>query len=168
MLKKIHNMKTPVLYLLLLISNIYAHQINIFGFYENKTLFIEGFFINGNPCSECRVDITDFKNRKHQFNLDSDGVLEKSIELTRPIKIILSLDDAHKKELILEKKLKSEITDSKDIDSNLKIFIESKLDSQFEKIKIELAKQNSNIDKIISALGYILGIFGLWVFLKRR
>jgi nickel transport protein len=155
--------------IILLSLSLFAHQINLFAIYENGKLYVEGFYLNGLPCNSCDLNILDSNNKDIKLKLDRNGKFEESIELTKPIEITLIADSNHLTKFKIENE-STVLEDNLNINNNqdIKKFIRDELKVQLEMIKIEFQRANSNFDKIVSALGYIFGIFGLWVFFKRK
>lgn len=165
--------------LIIFINSLFAHKVNLFGFYEDNFLYLEGFFVNGNPCKECAINI--YRDKKVIFSdkLDIDGRFERNIELERPFKIILDASSGHtatlnieasseeEKKYIKNENIKKESINSVDIEE-IRSIIRQELRREFEMLKIELSKNESQFEKVVSGIGYIFGIFGLWIFFKRK
>lgn len=44
------------------ISFLFAHKLNIFLFEENEQIIVNSYFASGSPCKECKVEIFDENN----------------------------------------------------------------------------------------------------------
>lgn len=151
----------------------FAHKINLFGYYQDKSLYLEAFFANSNPCSECEFKIYKDNIEIYQDRVDSNGKFEKKINLNEPFEVILNASSGHQAKLTIFRVDKKELVKKDEniekIDNEvIREIISSELNKQLELIKIELNRSESNFEKIIVGLGYILGIFGFLVLLKRK
>jgi len=169
-------MKVVILFLLPIF--IYAHSLSVTASYENKELFIESFYGDGNPCKGCVFRVKKDKKEVFKGNLDNEGVFEQEVELSTPFDVHINGGMGHWADVIIEGNEMGEETDvtnstnttMNSIDeTKIRQIIRSELNKQNTKIESLIEKNKSNTEKMLIGLGYILGIFGLWqLFIRKK
>ncbi len=176
-------MKKFFIFFILFLMPVYlfSHKLNIFAYYEDSKLNVESFFSDGTQCKNCDVKVFDEKNNLiFSGKLDNKGqiTINKKLNNNVVIKVIASMGHENKFLLKLKKnkKSKKEIVEKKTNSISTKIseekfkkIIREELEKQLRPIILLLAKiQGNKTEKIISGIGYILGIFGLIMLFKRK
>jgi nickel transport protein len=156
---------------------LFGHKITLSGYYEDNAVFVEGFFSDGTPCKECKVTIVKDDKVVIEGKTDNEGVFEKEYKsLILPVDVKLDAGVGHFTSIVIEPE-EDDTTSSDDMDTQviasidkqmIRDIVKSELKKQTAQIEAIYEKNNSNLDKIISGLGYILGIFGLWQLLAKR
>ncbi len=174
-------MKKIIFLFLTLSFFVFAHKINIFSYKEGQKIFVEGYFSDGKPCKNSEIIVFDEKNNKIiEGKTDEQGIFSFNIPETSKIKIVLISDIGHKVET--EMKLQEKLIERKTIRENERIEekqiqqnideekIREIIEKEINKIlkEIEKEKQRVKIHEIISAFGYILGIFGIILYLRNQ
>ncbi len=167
-------MRAAILFFLLT-PLLLAHKLNIFTDYKDGVLFVQSYYANGNPCSECKVRATDSEDRElFAAMLDRDGKIERTIVLEDNTKIVLDASGGHLAEALIKVGQKAEAPKKEpkkeSIDNDaLQKMIESAVAKEVRPILIKMEQESEmSMAKIISGVGYIAGIFGLLVLLKRK
>ncbi|MFN4226708.1 MAG: hypothetical protein ACK4F0_01010 [Candidatus Ratteibacteria bacterium] len=178
-------MKKIILSLLILNFFAFAHKINIFSYKEGEKIFVEGYFADGKPCKNSQVIVYD-ENQKEilKGKTNEEGIFSFDIPETSKIKVVLIADVGHKvetemqlKEKETEKRIVKEEkkAEQKQIQINIdeekiRKIVEESIEREINKIlkEIEKEKQKVKIQDIIGGFGYILGIFGIFLYLRNR
>jgi len=178
-------MKKILVVILIIFSpfSIFAHKLNIFAYYEDGKINVESFFSDGTPCKNCEIEIfSDNNSLIFSGNLDKKGEITINKKLNQNIKIKVKASMGHesvfylkvkkskKTKIIANNKPKIAIKqiDQKNLLQQIRIIVREELEKQLKPIILQIAKIQGNLtEKIVSAIGYIFGIFGLIVILKK-
>ncbi|TCK62057.1 nickel transport protein [Seleniivibrio woodruffii] len=171
-------MKTKILLAAMLLigltSNASAHKLNILGFAENDTLSINAYFADGSPCQECAFQVIGSDGKVFaEGRLDKKGEFFQAGKTPAEMTIIVDAGAGHRGE---EKITAAETSEVKAEDepaapadnTQLRQMIREELSKQTAELKAEMDKGKSRLDKIIAGIGYILGIFGIAVLVRKR
>lgn len=157
--------------LMLTCSAAHAHKLNIMASAENGTLSINSFYPDGRACSECAYTVTDSYGKiVAEGKLDKNGSLFKTGEYGDDLTVTVDAGFGH----LAQEQITPVATD--DLNEgvisgegeDIRKVIRQELARQTAEIKTEMTKGRSNADKIIAGIGYILGIFGLIVILRKK
>ena len=168
-------MKVLVFFLLPIL--IYAHSVSVTASYENKELFIESFYGDGNPCKGCVFRVKKENIELYKGKLDEEGVFEQIVKLEIPFNVHINGGMGHWADVRVEgnemgeepKMRNSTNTLNNSIDEiKIRQIIRSELNKQNTKIESLIEKNKSTTEKMLVGLGYILGIFGLWQLMLRK
>jgi len=169
-------MKVVILFLFPIF--IYAHSLSVTASYEDRELFIESFYGDGNPCKGCVFRVKKDNEEVFKGNLDNEGVFEQEVKLSTPFDVHINGGMGHWADVIIEGNEmgeESEITKSTNTminsidETKIRQIIRSELNKQNTKIESLIEKNKSNTEKMLIGLGYILGIFGLWqLFIRKK
>ena len=156
-----------------------AHALSVTASYENGDLFVESFFGDGTPCKGCKFDVK--QNEKELFNttLDDEGVFEDSVDFKPPFEVHIDGGMGHWADVKIDgSEIETEETTTMNSsnatmnsidETKIRQIIRSELNKQNGKIESMIKKNESNLERMLVGLGYILGIFGLWqLFMHRR
>ena len=175
-------MRKFFIFLFLIIPvTIYAHKLNIFAYYEDGKINIESFFSDGTPCKDCSVKILDNNGKiLYSGKLNEKGEITVNKKLTSNVKITVNASMGHVGNFDLKigsvKNIKNHEVKpvklnsfNKDVLPEIRKIVKDELAKQLKPIIMQLAKIDGNkTEKIISGIGYILGIFGLITLIKRK
>ncbi|MCM8786076.1 MAG: hypothetical protein NC827_03840 [Candidatus Omnitrophica bacterium] len=178
-------MKKIILIFLTLTFSLLAHKINIFSYKESGKIFIEGYFSDGKPCKNSKVIVFDQNGEKIiEGKTDEAGIFSFDIPDKSRIKIVLYADMGHQVET--EMQLKEKTPEKQIIKENRKVeqkqaqinidqekirkIVEESIEKEINNLlkEIEKERQKVKIQDIIGGFGYILGIFGIYLYLKGR
>ncbi len=182
--------------LFLLNLEAFAHKINLFITQVEDRIEGEGFFADGSPCKNCEITVFDPSEKEIlKIKTDEKGKFSFSLpQKVERVKIILSAGEGHIVEKTVtikreskEKKDISKIEADKKRESENNLLVDEKLKESFTElnsriINLEaevkaLREEMLNLRKdmqkiayrdIIGALGYLLGIFAIIYFIKKR
>ncbi|MGC9017459.1 MAG: emp24/gp25L/p24 family protein [Caldimicrobium sp.] len=182
--------------LFLLNLEAFAHKINLFITQVEDRIEGEGFFADGSPCKNCEITVFDPSEKEIlKIKTDEKGKFSFSLpEKVERVKIILSAGEGHIVEKTVtikreskEKKVMPKIEADKKRESENNLLVDEKLKESFTElnsriINLEaevkaLREEMLNLRKdmqkiayrdIIGALGYLLGIFAIIYFIKKR
>jgi len=182
--------------LFLLNLEAFAHKINLFITQVENRLEGEGFFADGSPCKNCEITVFDPSEKEIlKIKTDEKGKFSFSLpEKVERVKIILSAGEGHIVEKTVtikreskEKKDISKIEADKKRERENNLLVDEKLKESFTElnsriINLEaevkaLREEMLNLRKdmqkiayrdILGALGYLLGIFAIIYFIKKR
>lgn len=169
-------MKTKFLILsalMLLVSTAYAHKLNILAFSENNTLSVNAYFADGTPCRECGFQILDADGKVFaEGKLDDKGEYFRTGETPTDMKIIVDGGMGHKAEQSITSSVDTNMAyeePAANVDTTqIRQLIREELSKQTAELKAELDKGKSHLDMIIAGIGYILGIFGIAMIVKKK
>ena len=173
-----------------------AHKIHLFITQVENRIEGEGFFADGSPCKNCEITVFDPSEKEIlKIKTDEKGKFSFSLpEKVERVKIILSAGEGHIVEKTVtikreskEKKDISKIEADKKRESENNLLVDEKLKESFTElnsriINLEaevkaLREEMLNLRKdmqkiayrdILGALGYLLGIFAIIYFIKKR
>ncbi len=168
-----------------------AHKLSIFAYYEDGKLNVESFFSDGTGCKNCDIKIYNNSGKEiYSGKLDAKGEKIIPIKLNSNIKIKVIASIGHESTFNLkingsQKEEKSEniststnqnqklqeltSIDTKRLIKEIRKQIKKELEIQLRPIIMQLAKLEGNkTEKIIAGIGYIFGIFGLFMLFKRK
>lgn len=159
----------------LLAPLLFGHKLNIFTDYKDGLLFIQSYYANGNPCSECRVKVLD-DGDKELFTgaLSGEGKIERAMVITGGAKVVVDASGGHLAEAMIKidqivEPPKMEPKKESIDNEALQKMIESAVAKEVRPILVKMEQENEmSMEKIISGVGYILGFFGLVMFFRRK
>lgn len=171
-------MKTKILIvalLLLTFSSAFAHKLNVLAFAENNTLTVNAYFADGTPCRECAFQVLDADGKVFvEGKLDKGGEFSQNGETPTEMKIIVDGGMGHRGEQTITSSVDTNMAYEEPAASTaadttqLRQIVREELSRQTAELKAEIDKGRSNLDMIIAGIGYILGIFGIAILVKKK
>jgi nickel transport protein len=163
----------------------FAHKINLFTYKEGNKIFVEGYFSDGVPVKNSLIEIYNEKGEKIiNGKTNEEGLYSFEIPECKKIKIVLTGDMGHKveKEMEIEEKktLRKEETKTtkKEVEKKMDLIdkeeIKKIVEESVEKAivplikEIEKEKEKARIMDIIGGIGYIFGIFGIYLYFSKK
>jgi len=153
----------------------FAHKINLFTYKEGDKIFVEGYFSDGAPVKNSLIEIYNEKGEKIiGGKTNEEGLYSFKVPECKKIKIVLIGDMGHRveKEIeIIEKKLlKKEIENKKIDNEEIKKIVEESIEKAITPLikEIQKEKEKVHILDIIGGIGYIFGIFGIYLYLSKK
>jgi nickel transport protein len=175
---------------IVLSSLLLAHRVNIFAQVEGDSITGQCYYSDGVPVRNQKIDISRLSGEKvMELETDSAGYFRFAPPVREDLKIVLYAGMGHKAETTIMasdmpeiKKLSVEKPKSKqqaavtvpertEIDEEqLRRVVEEVVDERFNALRALIVKQQNSISltTIIGGIGYIFGIFGLLLFLRRK
>ena len=174
-------MKRRILLTLFIISvftsSAWAHRVNLFCYVEGNKLYGESYFSGGRAAQNAKVEVYDDTNDSLMATTltDEAGKFSLALEKVVPLRVILYAGQGHKTEFFIKpenserSKIETTITEQKTQISDIEPIIDRKLKPLQERI-ILLEKKISkpSFVTIAGGIGWIIGIFGLFYFWKRK
>ncbi|MCX7916647.1 MAG: hypothetical protein N2589_00750 [bacterium] len=179
-------MKKIILTFLMFSILLYTHKINVFTYQEGNKIFVEGYFPDGKPVKNSKIEIYNEKEERIlEGKTDESGIFSFNIPESEKIKIILTSDEGHRTETFMElkkeKKLKSERVEEKldkfkeikekeekiEIDKEeIKRIVEDTIEKKINDFIREYKKEREKekVQDIIGGIGYIIGILGIYFY----
>ncbi|GLI52724.1 hypothetical protein [Thermodesulfovibrio yellowstonii] len=182
-----------VIQLLIFIStSAYAHKVSTYAYREGDKIFGECYFVDGSPCKNSKVEVYDLKGQKIlEAVTDEKGKYSFTIKEKGTLRIVIPAGEGHRAEYKLEgiaektekkdtketipaktpnKPVQSEATVNKD---EIKQIIDEVMDAKLQGLRAEIMDLRKQMDKvslrdIIGGIGYIFGIWGIIMLLKRK
>ncbi len=142
-----HKIKLLIL-IMLLASPAYAHKVSVFAYAEDGQLNIEGYFFDGRPAMDSRVEIYDNSGELLLIGqTDAEGIFQAADPGSRPLKISMNASMGHLAEFVLaaEEPVASE-----------------------QNIPAAPERHGPKLSQVLCGLGYIFGIFGIFALIKSR
>ena len=165
-----------------------AHKVSAYAYREGDKVIGECYFVDGSPCKNSVVEVYDSKGKKIlQTTTDEKGKFNFKTQETGELKIVIPAGEGHRAEYTLEA-AKSEKKEVKKQDAvkqvqkqqtplvnkeELKQIIDESMDAKLQGIRNEIMDLRKKMDKInirdiIGGIGYIFGVWGLIMLIKRR
>ena len=173
-----------------MVSQVWAHKVNVFAWVEGDTVFVEGYFPGGKKSQDSLVEVFNpagtkllegRTNEKGEFSFK----IPERIDLT----IVLTASMGHKNDFIVPASDfqegasasstpaqvfagRAEDTSAHPADlSQLEGMIDRALDRKLApvmKLIRDTRKEGPTVTEIIGGIGYIVGLFGLVMYFKSR
>lgn len=179
----------------LFLSDAHAHKVNTYAYREGDKIFGECYFVNGSPCKNSKVEVYDANGNKILETVtDEKGKYSFTTKENKPLRIAIPAGEGHRAEYKLEgikenkekpekKEAKDIVTTKKEIQSvplqssinreELREIIDFAIDTKLHGLKAEIIDLRKQMDKIsfrdiLGGIGYIFGIWGIIMLLKRK
>ncbi|GAB5047430.1 hypothetical protein [Thermodesulfovibrio sp. TK110] len=181
-----------VLIQLLIYSNdSYAHKVSAYAYREGDKIIGECYFVDGSPCKNSKVEVYDSRGKKiTETTTDEKGRFNFKTSETGELKIVIPAGEGHRAEYTLEAVKKPEKKEVKKQETvketqkhelpqgsinreEIKQIIDEAMDAKLQGLRSELMDLRKQMDKIsirdiIGGIGYILGVWGIIMFIKRK
>jgi len=171
------------IFLFLSSINLFAHRVDVFPYIENGKIVVEGYFSDGTPARNSKVEIYNEKGEKiTEGKTNEKGFCSFPIpENSQRLKIVLIASMGHRAEIFFSSEEKFE--DSSNEGEKEEVEKVKKMNEKLEKDELEKAvekaikplikmmekeRRKTRISDVIGGIGYILGIFGLIALLYKR
>jgi len=160
-----------------------AHKVSAYAYREGDKVIGECYFVDGSPCKNSVVEIYDSKGKKIlQTTTDEKGKFNFKTQETGELKIVIPAGEGHRAEYRIEaverlakKEIKKQIKkQTPQINRDeIKQIIDEAMDAKLQGIRNEILDLRKQMDKInirdiIGGVGYIFGVWGLIMLIKRR
>jgi len=173
-----------------MVSQVWAHKVNVFAWVEGDTVFVEGYFPGGKKSQNSLVEVFNPAGTKLlEGRTNETGEFSFKIPERTDLKIVLTASMGHKNDFIIPASDFGELESSpsspaqsftesaKDSSahpadlSQLEGMIDRALDRKLApviKLIRDTRKEGPTISEIVGGIGYIFGLFGLVMYLKSR
>jgi nickel transport protein len=170
------------LFICILSTPAQAHKISIYGYAEEGKVYTESYFAGGGRCKNCTVTALDTETEEIiiQGTTDEQGRFDFTHQDSVPLKLTANAGSGHIGTYILEPETAStrdpgipEAPDAPEFISAYQSQVEAMLEKRLEPIRRELsnlreASGRPGLTEILGGIGYIIGLLGLWAYLKSR
>jgi nickel transport protein len=173
-----------------MVSQVWAHKVNVFAWVEGDTVFVEGYFPGGKKSQDSLVEVFNPAGTKLlQGRTNEKGEFSFKIPERTDLKIVLTASMGHKNDFTVSagdvgevraspsspaQSLAESVRDASshpaDL-SQLEGMINRALDRKLApvmKLIRDTRKDGPSITEIIGGIGYIFGLFGLVMYFKSR
>jgi len=178
-----------ILLLLVPVSIVFAHKVNIFAYTEGDTVYTESYFSDGVKVKDGIVEVYDSQGIKLlEGKTDENGEFDFKLPKKDDLKIVLLASLGHKNsytlpadelaDIIATEKAQepesreSEIKEVMQVDSDqIKIIIDNSLDEKLKPIMRQLTKAQQkevSFTEVIGGIGYIFGIMGIILYFASK
>jgi nickel transport protein len=169
---------------------LFAHRVNIFAQVKGDSIIGQCYYSDGVPVRNQKIEVFRLSGETlMQLETDSAGYFRFAPRIKDDLKIILYAGMGHKAETVIKASDLPEITKSraeklrsfpgkveavpvKDElnEEALRKIVEDVVEEEFNSLRQLIDKQQKSISltTIIGGIGYILGIFGLIVLLRKK
>ena len=179
-----------VISVLLLISALPAHRVNIFTQVERDSVIGQCYYNDGTPVRKQKVEIFSSSGGKLlELETDSSGYFRFAPPVKADLRIVLYAGMGHQSETTIKA---SDLPDVKKIsmekpkvsnkaivakdekprfdEESLRKIVEEVVEEKYNALEELIMKQqrSTSLITIIGGIGYIIGIFGLLFFLRYR
>jgi nickel transport protein len=172
-------------FLVLIAGAAEAHRVSLFVSVEGDTAHAEGYFPDGGACKDCQVEVLELGSGKKllEGTTDEEGGFSFKLPGNRPLKVVLNAGMGHRDEYILreletgpsnqEASTAESAREEIEIpDSGLRALdqvLEKRLKPVEQRLtRIEQRLSQPGMTEVIGGIGYIVGIFGIFLYLKGR
>lgn len=171
-----------------------AHKVNVYAYREGDRVIGECYFVDGLPCKGSKVEVYDLKGIKIIETLtDERGKFSFTTSESVTIRIVVFAGEGHRAEYILEafegksieskskgkesdrtqKRIETKVSQVPINREEIKQIIEDVMEVKIQGLRSEIMDLHKKMDRvnfreIIGGIGYIFGIWGLIMLLKRR
>jgi nickel transport protein len=172
------------------VSKVWAHKVNVFAWVEGDTVFVEGYFPGGKKSQDSLVEVFNPAGTKLlEGRTNKKGEFSFKIPERTDLKIVLTSSMGHKNHFIVSARDFGEVESApsspsqpfaesaKDSSahptdlSQLEGIIDKALDRKLApviKLIRDTRKEGPSITEIVGGIGYIFGLFGLFMYFKNR
>lgn len=173
-----------------MVSQVWAHKVNVFAWVEGDTVFVEGYFPGGKKSQNSLVEVFNPAGTKLlEGRTNKKGEFSFKVPERTDLKIVLTASMGHKNDFIIPASDFQEVESSSSIPaqslaesakksaphppdlSQLEGMIDRALDRKLApviKLIRDTRKEGPTISEIVGGIGYIFGLFGLVMYLKSR
>jgi nickel transport protein len=174
-----------------LVSQAWAHKVNVFAWAEGETIFVEGYYPGGKKSQNALVEVFNPAGTKLlEGRTNNKGEFSFKAPEKTDLKIVLTAGMGHKNDFTLSA---SDLGGNTSLPSSvpaqeqaqgveepasvgtdihqLETIIDEALDRKLEpliKIIRHSQRQGPTITEIIGGIGYIFGLFGVFMYFKSR
>lgn len=169
----------------------YAHKVSAYAYREGDKVIGECYFVDGSHCKNSKVELYDSKGNKIAETVtDEKGRFSFKTLNTGELKIVVLAGEGHRAEYTIEATKQAEKKENKKTEiakqsekqqvlqssinkEELKHIIDESMEAKLQGIKIEIMDLRKQMDKVslrdvIGGIGYIFGIWGIIMLLKRK
>jgi nickel transport protein len=173
-----------------MVSQVWAHKVNVFAWVEGDTVFVEGYFPGGKKSQNSLVEVFNPAGAKLlEGRTNEKGEFSFKIPERTDLKIVLTASMGHKNDFIVPasdfqkvesspsspaqsftESAKNSSVHPADL-SQLEGMIDKALDRKLApviKLIRDTRKEGPSITEIVGGIGYIFGLFGLVMYFKSR
>ncbi len=191
------NMKwiISVAVVLLLCATAYAHRVNVYAYAEAGQVYVEGYFVDGSRAKNSSVEVyrADTGEKLLEGTTDEQGQFSFKIPGPYPLKVLIKASMGHQNTYTIEKDEVMEALGMKadtetpeeaseggrpterppesaslsieDFEALLKKHL---VPMRQELVKLRMAQERPSVKDIFGGLGYIMGLVGLYLYIKAR
>jgi len=165
-----------ILFLILISTSAYAHKLNVFAFVEGDKVNVEGYFTDGILAKNAKVTVTDLagdllyegradEKGMHQFK--TPGKSEMLIKIDAGLGHIATYQLGANE---ISEKVKTASTAESTAATMNTEELKQAIAEAVKPLAREISelKSKSRMSDIVGGIGYILGILGLFAYLKFR
>jgi nickel transport protein len=173
-----------------MVSQVWAHKVNVFAWVEGDTVFVEGYFPGGKKSQDSLVEVFNPAGTKLlQGRTNEKGEFSFKIPERTDLKIVLTASMGHKNDFTVSagdvgevraspsspaqslaesvKDASSHPADLSQLEGMINRALDRKLAPVMKLIR-DTRKDGPSITEIIGGIGYIFGLFGLVMYFKSR
>ena len=173
-------------------ASVEAHKVTAYAYREGDKVIGECYFVDGSPCKNSRVEVYSSKGNKIlETNTDEQGRFSFVVSEKGSLKIVIPAGEGHRAEFTLEavereiKKVEKKKTETKEMPKisgpqgilmnkeEIREMMDEVLEMKLQGVRAEIMDLHKKMDKItirdiIAGIGYIFGLWGLIMFIKRK
>ena len=174
-----------------LVSNLWAHKVNVFAWAEGDTIFVEGYYPGGKKPQNALVEVFNPAGTRLLHGKTNDkGQFSFKVPEETDLKIVLTAGMGHKNDFTLaasdlggegslppsvpSKRHAHSVVESVPVSTDihqLETIIDEALDRKLDpvlKLIRDSRRQGPSITEIIGGIGYIFGLVGVAVYFNNR
>jgi len=173
-----------------MVSQVWAHKVNVFAWIEGNKVFVEGYFPGGKKSQDSLVEVFNPAGTKLlEGRTNEKGEFSFKITERTDLKIVLTSSMGHKNDFIVPASNFQEVESSPSSPvqsfaesakgstahpadlSQLEGMIDKALDRKLApviKLLRDTRKEGPTIAEIVGGIGYIFGLFGVFMYFKSR
>jgi len=179
-----------IIVFLILVSQVWAHKVNVFAWVEGDMVFVEGYYPGGKRAQKSLVEVYNGAGAKLlEGRTNQKGEFSFKIPAREDLRIVLTASMGHKNDFTItagdlggsEPSSQEPVAGisetvaappSTTVDmGQLEVMIDEALDRKLEpviKLIRNTRKEGPGVTEIIGGIGYIFGLFGLLMYFRSR
>lgn len=176
--------------IMILAPLVFAHRVNIFAQVEGDSIIGQGYYNDGVPVRNQKVEVFRLNGQTLlELETDSAGYFRFLPRIREDLKIVLYAGLGHQAEILIKasdlpearmpqaekaKSLQNKVEktpEKSEIDvEQLRRMVEEVVEEKFNTLRELIVKQQKSISltTVIGGIGYIFGIFGLFLYFRRK
>ena len=174
-----------------LVSQVWAHKINVFAWVEADTVFVEGYYSRSKKANNALVEVFNEAGQKLlEGRTNAKGEFSFQIPEKTDLRVVLSDGAGHKDDFIVyasspggtgsspssepAQELSRSVAESVSVSADLhqlETIIDGALDRKLDpviKLIRDSRKEGPGVTEIVGGIGYIFGLFGVFMYFKSR
>jgi nickel transport protein len=157
----------------------YAHKLHLLAYYDAGSLNISSYYADGSKCTDCAYTVKAADGTiifQDKLNEKGEATVIQDFPIPFTVHVDAGMGHSAKAKVDNESPEQTKLVAVEETsagaiilnDSQIRNIIRQELSKQTTEITAVIETGRSQTDKIIAGLGYLFGIFGIFVLFKKR